>query len=125
MVRARPEGAFNRHRFDHRYELMAGCCFETVQATFSHLSMDQIRKPPRHFKDAQLARQIAIRLMAVDFSVEQRQISRMQARQRTSIHFAIQTIDERMECGVFRAAYDRMAEQALRLYELKMQKAGA
>lgn len=39
-------------------------------------------------------------------------------RQRTSIHFALQAVARRLECEVFRAAYDRMERAARELYQI-------
>ncbi|WP_139812536.1 hypothetical protein [Ensifer aridi] len=121
MKRAGQARTFNPHDYEHRYELMADCAFRAVQSVFGHLAVDDIRKPPRALKDAQLARQIAIRIMADDFGMEQRYICRMQGRQRTSIHFAIQTVEKRMECEVFSAAYEGMVAEAFASYDLRMQ----
>lgn len=100
-----------------RLDLMECAAFEAVQRLFSHLSVEHIRKPPRHMMDAKLARQIAIRIMNVDFHAPRRRITAMQGRQRTSISFAIQAVDRRLENEVFRAAYQQMAGTALMLYQ--------
>ncbi len=59
--------------------------------------------------DAKLARQIAIHLMVNRMAMDQRTIARLQGRQRTSIHFALRTVNDRLEDATFAAAYDRMA----------------
>jgi hypothetical protein len=106
----------NPHSSADRYALMEQCAYEGVRLVFSHLSIDRIRQPPRQWMEAKLARQIAIRIMAVEMNMEQRQVTRMQQRQRTSIHFAIQAVDRRLEEPVFARAYRRMVERATALY---------
>ncbi len=106
-----------------RLDLMERAAFEAVQKLFSHLPVEHIRKPPRHLMDAKLARQIAIRIMNVDFNAPRRRITTMQGRQRTSISFAIQTVDRRLENEVFRAAYERTANIARARYSEAVQKA--
>lgn len=116
MERTKPTGAFNPHSYDHRAELEHACAVKAVQGVFGHLTVAQIINPPRAYKDAQLARQIAVHIMVQGLRIEQRQISRMQGRQRTSIHFALQAVERRLECPVFRAAYERMEAQSYRIY---------
>ncbi|KGD95688.1 hypothetical protein JL39_19705 [Rhizobium sp. YS-1r] len=111
------------HASDHRAELAEHCAYQAVQTVFGWLSIEQMRKPLRKHKDAQLARQIAIRIMAEELAVDQRQVSRMQKRQRTNIHFALQTVNERLEDSVFRAAYERMAADARTAYARAMREA--
>ncbi|MGC4410639.1 hypothetical protein D4A92_19595 [Rhizobium rosettiformans] len=82
--------------------------YRAVQSEFQWLSIDQVRKPPRTMLDAKLARQIAVHLMVNCLSMEQRQIARLQGRQRTSIHFALQTVNGRLESPMFAASYERM-----------------
>lgn len=112
MERSRPDGAFNPDSYDHRAELAHASAVKAVQGAFSHLPTAQIINPPRAYKDAQFARQIAIHIMVHGLGIEQRQICRMQGRQRTSIHFAIRSVEQRLECAVFRAAYERMKSDA-------------
>ena len=80
-----------------------------VQSEFRWLSLEQIRKPPTALMDAKLARQIAIHLMVNRMAMEQRAIARLQGRQRTSIHFALRTVDDRLDEATFAATYERMA----------------
>ncbi|MBT9373434.1 hypothetical protein [Rhizobium sp. CSW-27] len=82
-----------------------------VQSEFSWLSLAQIRKPPTSMMDAKFARQIAIHLMVDRLAMEQRTIARLQGRQRTSIHFALRTVNERMKSPMFVTTYERMALQ--------------
>lgn len=106
----------NPHSYSDRCELMEQCAYEGVRLVFGHLSVEHMRRPPRQWMDAKLARQIAIRIMAVEMNMEQRQITRMQQRQRTSIHFAIRAVDARLDEPVFASAYRRMAARAMALY---------
>lgn len=110
----------NPHSERDRLELMEQCTYEAVQTVFGHLSLDHIKNPPRPYFDAKLARQIAIRIMNVDFDAPRRRLCTMQSRQRTSISFAVQAVERRMECEVFRAAYDGMAAQALASFQRQM-----
>lgn len=103
---------------DSRADLAQDCAFRAVQSVLRYLSPELIAKPPRAYKDAQLARQIAIHIMATALEVGQRQITRMQGRQRTSIHFALQAVERRLECEVFRATYDRMTRAAREMYQI-------
>lgn len=108
-----------------RMELMMACCFKAVQAHFSHLAVRDIVEPPHDFFDAALARQIAIHILNVEFAVPRRRIVKMQARQRTSISFAIQRVDDRLGCPVFARAYGRMAARAKAIFMHQMRKAAA
>lgn len=121
MERPATGGPFNIHSYDHRTELARACAVKAVQICFGHLSVAEIINPPRAFKDAQLARQIAIHIMVRGFNIEQRQISRMQGRQRTSIHFALQTVEARLDCPVFAAAHARMTGAAVARYEAQLE----
>lgn len=123
MERPKPAGAFNPHSYDHRAELAYACALKAVQSGFSYLSIDQISNPPRTDKVAQLARQIAIHIMVHGLGIEQRQVCRIQGRQRTSIHFALQTVEMRRECPVFAAAHDRMMDAAVARYEAELERA--
>lgn len=117
MARTQPSGDFNPYNFEHRGQLAHACAVTAVQTVFGYLTTEQITTPPRAYKDAQFARQIAIHIMVHTLRVEQRHITRMQGRQRTNIHFALQAVERRLECSVFRAAYDRMAMEAATHYE--------
>jgi len=121
----KPSGSFNAHSFNHRCDLAARCAIEAVSNGFQWLSVEQIEKPARSQKDAQFARQIAIRIMAFDLQIEQRHIARMQGRQRTSIHFALQTVEERMEEPVFAVVYEGMAANAQAAYANKLERMAA
>lgn len=83
--------------------------YRAVLSEFHWLSLAQVENPPRQMFDAKLARQIAIHLMVNRMGMEQRQVSRVQGRQRTSIHFALRTVDERLRDAPFAASYERMA----------------
>lgn len=106
----------NVHDERDRLALMERCAYEAVRATFSHLSVAQIRNPPRPWFDAKFARQIVIRIMNVDFDAPRRRLSIMAGRRRAAIAFAIEAVDRRLECDVFRASYERMAAHALTSY---------
>lgn len=108
-----------------RLEVMLACCFKAVQLHFSHIAVRDIIWPPRDLFDAALARQIAIYILHVEFEVPRRRIVRMQARQRTSISFAIRKIDERLGCPVFAKAYTRMAARAKDIFMQQLRKAAA
>ncbi len=108
-----------------RLEVMLACCFKAVQSHFSHIAVRDIIWPPRDLLDAALARQVAIYILHVDFDVPRRRIVKMQARQRTSISFAISKIDERLGCPVFAKAYSRMAARAKDLFMQQLRKAAA
>ncbi|MCV9966351.1 hypothetical protein OIU34_31240 [Pararhizobium sp. BT-229] len=88
---------------------------------FQHLSIDQMREPPRTMFDAKLARQIAIRIMNVEMGLPRNRITKMMDRQRTSTSFAIQAVERRLTDGVFRKAYGRMARHALLLCEKRLE----
>lgn len=83
--------------------------YQAVLSEFHWLSLAQVEYPPRQMFDAKLARQIAIHLMVNRMGIEQRQVSRVQGRQRTSIHFALRTVDGRLRDAPFAATYERMA----------------
>ena len=70
---------FNSYSYDDRSMLAAECAYKAVRDAFAWLSLDNIVNPPRSLKDAQLARQIAVRIMAVDLDLEQRHVTRMQS----------------------------------------------
>jgi hypothetical protein len=104
---------------------MLACCFKAVQLQFSHIAVRDIISPPHHLFDAALARQTAIYILHVEFGVPRRRIVKMQARQRTSISFAIAKIDERLGCPVFARAYSRMAARAKDIFMEQLKKAAA
>lgn len=104
----------NMHSSDERSVFMAECAYRAVQTLFQHLSLDQIRQPPRQYMEAKFARQIAIHIMVNRLYMEQRQICRIQLRQRTPIHFALRAVETRLEYELFAAAYERMAAAASR-----------
>ncbi|WP_457587323.1 hypothetical protein [Ensifer canadensis] len=108
-----------------RLEVMLACCVKAVQSHFSHIAVRDIIWPPRDLFDAALARQVAVYILHVDFEVPRRRIVKMQARQRTSISFAIRKIDERLGCPVFAKAYGRMAARAKDLFMQQLRKAAA
>ncbi len=108
-----------------RLEVMLACCFKAVQSHFSHIAVRDIIWPPRDLFDAALARQVAIYILHVEFEVPRRRIVKMQARQRTSISFAISKIDERLGCPVFAKAYSRMAAKAKDIFMQQLGKAAA
>lgn len=115
----------NPYSEEQRVQIMLSCCFAAVQTGFQHLALRDIVEPPHEWFDAALARQIAIHILAVEFDVPRRRIVAVQARQRTSISFAIQAIDRRLEDPVFGAAYGRMAGRAMDLFTIEIQKAAA
>lgn len=106
-----------------RLDMILLCAFEAVQSNFRHLSIDQIAQPPRTHKDAQLARQIAIRIANVDFKLPRKRISILMKRNRASTMMAIRGVDIRLEDEMFSAAYQRMAGKAFALYEDHMSRA--
>lgn len=113
----------NVHSSDERSVFMAECAYRAVQTLFRHLSLDQIRQPPRQYMEAKFARQIAIHIMVNRLYMEQRQICRIQLRQRTPIHFALRAVEARLEHELFAAAYDRAAALAERFADDAMAKA--
>lgn len=100
--------------------MLAQCAYEAVSTVFAWLSVGEIRKPPRAYKDAQLARQVAVRVMAIDLKVARRHVTRMQGRQRRSIQLAIQAVEQRMKCPEFCEAYREIADRAGELSSLRM-----
>lgn len=105
---------------------MLACCYAAVQQEgFRHLALRDVIDPPHEWFDAALARQIAIHILATQFGVPKRRIVTMQARQRTSIAFAIHAVDRRLEYPKFEDAYRRMAKRALTLFDKELEKAVA
>ncbi len=99
---------FNPFSEEERLQTMLACCYAAVQqGGFQHLALRDIIDPPHEWFDAMLARQIAIHILATRFGVPKRRIVMMQARKRTSIAFAIRTIDRRLE----RVTFGRLAGQ--------------
>jgi hypothetical protein len=123
-TRSRRNGR-NLYDCEDRGLLLAQCAYEAVSAVFSWLSISEIRKPPRAYKDAQFARQLAVRIMAVDLNVARRKVTRMQGRQRRSIHLAVQAVEKRMANPVFFEAYVRMAATAKAFYAERTDRHGA
>ena len=108
-----------------RLEVMLACCYRAVGQHFSHLPIAHIIEPPHSLFDAALARQVAIHIFHVEFGVPRRRIVTMQARQRTSISFAIIKIDERLDCPVFACAYATIAARAKDLFMKQISQAAA
>lgn len=115
----------NPYSETERLEVMLACCYRAVQSHFSHLAIRDIIEPPHSLFDAALARQLAIYILHVEFDVPRRRIVAMQARQRTSISFAIIKIDERLSCPVFAKAYRRIAARAKDLFIRQLEQAAA
>lgn len=116
----------NPYSEEERLQTMLACCYAAVQqGGFQHLALRDIINPPHQWFDAALARQIAIHILATQFGVPKRRIVTMQARQRTSIAFAIRAIDCRLEGAVFEAAYRRMTKLAVTLFDKEIDKAAA
>ncbi len=116
VVSAVASNAVNLFNQEERSALKAECAYAAVHAEFGWLSMEQLLQPPTKMFDAKLARQIAIHIMVNHLALEQRHISRMQGRQRTSIHFALQAVERRLEDDRFAVSYDRMASRAMADY---------
>ncbi|MFC5037239.1 hypothetical protein [Tianweitania sediminis] len=104
---------------------MLASCYAAVQTGFRHLALRHIINPPHEWFDAALARQIAIHILAVRFDVPKRRIVAMQARQRTSINFAVIAIDTRLDDPMFERAYRRMSDRAVEIFDAKINKAAA
>lgn len=115
----------NPYSAEERLQTMLACCIKGVQSGFQHLAVRHIIDPPHAWFDAALARQIAIHILNVEFDVPRRRIVAMQDRQRTSISFAIQAVDRRLQDPVFARAYARMAARAIDLFMTKIEKAAA
>lgn len=115
----------NPYSEEERLQTMLACCFRGAQFGFRHLALRDIIDPPHEWFDAALARQIAIHILAVKFDVPRRRIVKMQARQRTSISFALTAVERRLQDGTFEAAYRRMAARAHDLFMIEIQKAAA
>lgn len=113
----------NLYDSDYVVALMAECAYEAVADMFQWLSVEDIRNPPRKMMDAKLARQVAIHVMVGPLNIPQRQIARLQGRQRTSIHFALQTVERRLEDEMFETAYETMADKAIAACREKMEEA--
>jgi len=69
--------------------------------------------------------QIAIHILHYQFHVPRRRIVTMQERQRTSIAFAIRTVNVRLDEPVFNKAYCQWAEMAKSLFMDEIRKAAA
>jgi hypothetical protein len=110
---------------DYAVAIAAECAYQAVADGFAWLSIDQVREPPRWMKEAQLARQVAVHIMATVIGLPQRQVARLQGRQRTNLHFALKTVERRLECPVFAGSYQRMAEDAAARWAAVDQKAWA
>lgn len=106
----------NLYDSDYSVALVAEAAYAAVAQMFPWLSVDDIRHPPRKFMDAKLARQVAIYFLATQAGIPQRQIGRLQGRQRTSIHFALRAVEKRLHCERFAAAYDQLEEWAMMHY---------
>ncbi|ELT49096.1 MULTISPECIES: hypothetical protein [Brucella] len=117
---------FNPFSEEERLQIMLACCYAAVQqGGFQHLALRDIIDPPHNWFDALLARQVAIHILATQFGVPKRRIVTMQARQRTSVSFAVHAVDRRLETEAFADAYRRMAALAESLFEQELEKAAA
>ncbi|RVQ76146.1 hypothetical protein [Sinorhizobium medicae] len=108
-----------------RLEVMLACCYRAVQSHFSHLAIRDVIEPPHSLFDAALARQVAVHIFHTEFGVPRRRIVAMQARQRTSISFAIIKVDERLSCPVFAEAHGRIAARAKDLFVRQLRQEAA
>ncbi len=115
----------NPYDENERCQVMLNCSYAAVQTGFRHLAIRFIIDPPHNMFDAALARQIAIHITNVQFSVPRKRIVALQQRQRTSISLSIQAINYRLECPVFARAYERMATRAEELFMREIRKAAA
>lgn len=108
-----------------RLDAMMACAIASVGRHFSHVALADIIKPPHGLFDALLARQIALHILVTEFGIPQRRIAKMWTRQRTSIHFAVRRVDERLDSPVFARAYAAMAGRAKDLFTKQLMEAAA
>lgn len=101
----------NYFNSDYVVARVAEITYAGVAKMLPWLSVNQIANPPRQLMDAKFARQLAIHIMSTRLDIPQRQVTRLQGRQRTSIHFALQSIDERLECDTFAVVYEKTVER--------------
>jgi hypothetical protein len=109
--------AVNPYDSDWCMAFASNAAYEAAEEMFPWLSQSEIRNPPRQLLDAKFARQVAVHLMASTLDMPQRQIARMQARQRTSIRFALRAVDKRLTDPVFAAAYRQALERTREIFE--------
>lgn len=116
---------FNPHDEMACIKTMFACAANAVQTGFQHLPIRFVLDPPHGHFDAWLARQIAIRIVAVDMDVARGQVGRLLGCHRVRVSLCVVAVNKRLDEPVFDAAYTRMSRLALDLYAYELQKAKA
>jgi hypothetical protein len=115
----------NPYSAEERQNTMLACVYKATQEQFSHLSVRQVIDPPVDMLDAKLARQIAIHILNVEFDIPRRRLVAHLKLARSTILFAIRTVDYRREEPAFDRAYRRIAARAKDLFIKVIRKAAA
>lgn len=106
----------NPYSEEERLAAMINACFRASRAHFNHLPIRQIIDPPRDMFDAKLARQVAIAVLNVEFSIPRRRLVALLGVARWSVMQAVRVVETRRHEPVFDRAYERIAARANDLF---------
>ena len=88
-------------------------CLRAVQIHFNHLTLEEIRQPPRGYLDAFLARQIALHILIDQFGWPKRRVGEELGRNRGCVRVAVYSVNARLRrAEEFKTAYQYMTELA-------------
>jgi hypothetical protein len=106
----------NPYSEEERLQAMVSACYRASRTHFNHLPIRQIIDPPADMFDAKLARQVAIYLLNVEFTVPRRRLVAVLSVARWTVMQAVRVIDDRRQEPVFESAYARIAARSNSLF---------
>lgn len=115
----------NPYSETERLEAMISACLRASRTHFNHLTIRDVINPPRDLPDAQLARQIAVHILELEFQVPRRRMVKLMGMARTTVLGAMRTVDWRLQEPVFERAYARIAARSKDLFMETMREAAA
>ncbi|MEA3533689.1 hypothetical protein [Rhizobium sp. CC-YZS058] len=106
----------NPYSAEERLQAMVSAAYRASRSHFSHLPLRFIIDPPVDMLDAALARQVAIHVLVVQFSIPRRRLIVLLNVGRSMVNQAIRTVDYRCDEAVFERTYRAIAARANDLF---------
>ena len=106
----------NPYSEQERIAAMISACLRASRTHFNHLAIRDVINPPRDLPDAQLARQIAVHILEVEYQIPRRRLVKLMGMARTTVLGAMRTVDWRLQEPVFERAYVRIAARSKDLF---------
>ena len=104
---------------------MISACLRASRTHFNHLPIRDVINPPRDLPDAQLARQIAVHILEVEYQIPRRRLVKLMGMARTTVLGAMRTVDWRLQEPVFERAYVRIAARSKDLFMAALHEAAS